>query len=589
VIGTVLAGPETGFVGEWQIVESGEVLTVVVSSATDVKSFYFVPPVKDTWVEARVTEQPDGTLLVRKFRPNRIQPGEIIARLTSTAVLSDVLRTYTRYQLEPRESLLSSARIYRFSIRSELDEVRTAAALMADRANFVWAEVNFVSEIPTGNPYRTWKWGSSEPLGYVSQNALTQIALGPVQGYYSGTNIIVAVLDTGIDATHPSLVGHVIPGIDLVSDDDIPQDGPEANQASGAAAGHGTHISGLVVIVAPESKILPVRVLDVDGRGNTFVLAYAIDWAVAHGAKVINMSLGSDYDATVLEEAIANAQRSGVVVVAAAGNDNAENPQYPAAYPGVISVTAVDDNGYKADFANYGAGWVDLAAPGVAITSSVPVSDSVLYAAWSGTSMAVPFVAGAAALVRAQWPNAGPNEVSDILIQSGSDLDAANPSFAGKLGRLLNLDAALPDIVTPVPPTPEPPTATPVPTLEPTLPPPTATPTLVPTVPPTATPTPVPPTPTETPTATPTAVNADGANAPTEVPLTATPLPTLTPTETSTELPTEVPTESPTEAPTLTPVPSTPSPAVTPEVTEDVSNVLPAVPPVRLFMPALTK
>jgi hypothetical protein len=597
VIGTVLAGPATGFVGEWQILESGEVLTVVVTSATDVKSFNFVPPVQDTWVEARVNAQADGTLVARKFRPNRIQPGEIIARLTSTAVLSDVLRTYERYQLEPLESLLSSARIYRFAIRSELDEVRTANALMADRANFVWAEVNFVSEIPTGNPYRTWKWGSNDPSGYVSQNAFTQIALPPVQGYYSGTNVIVAVLDTGIDATHPSLLGHVLPGIDLVSDDEIPQDGPEANQATGPAAGHGTHISGIVTFIAPESKILPVRVLDVDGRGNTFVLAYAIDWAVAHGATVINMSLGSDYDATVLEEAIANAQRNGAVVVAAAGNDSAENPQFPAAYPGVISVTAVDDNGIKADFANYGAGWVDLAAPGVAITSSVPVSGSILYAAWSGTSMAVPFASGAAALIRSQWPSYTPNDVSSLLIASGASLDELNPTYAGKMGRLLNIDAALPN-VTAVEPTPVPPTATPVPTLAPPTP--TATPEPTATATPAA-PTPLPPTATETPTATPTVTptiaNADGANAPTAVPSTVTPVPSEEPTGLPTEAPTEVPTEAPTTVtPTLTPTPvtetpvesPTPTPTVAPTITTDPSDALP-LPAVRVYMPALTK
>ena len=210
-----------------------------------------------------------------------------------------------------------------------------------------------------------------------------------------------------------------------------------------------------MALVAPESKILPVRVLDVDGRGDTFALAEAIIWAVDHGhASVINMSLGSDADATVLEESIAYAQSRGVLIVAAAGNDNLDNPQYPAVYPDVLGVTAVDDAGHKADFANYGSGWVDLAAPGVAITSTVPVSGSIYYATWSGTSMAVPFVSGAAALVRQALPDAPPAEVSNQLFQTGRNLDALNPGYEGKLGRLLDIDAALPDIVLPPPPEP---------------------------------------------------------------------------------------------------------------------------------------
>ena len=223
---------------------------------------------------------------------------------------------------------------------------------------------------------------------------------------YSGTNIVVAVLDTGIDATHPDIRGRVLPGIDLVNDDAIPQDGPEPGQPDGPEEGHGTHVSGIVLLVAPESKILPVRVLDVDGRGETFMLAYAIDWAVANGADVINLSLGLDADAMVLKTAIANAQRHGVLITAAAGNDNVVTPQYPAVYPGVVAVTALDEANHKADFANYGADWIDLAAPGVSITSTIPVSGDIMYAPWSGTSMAVPFVSGAAALLRQHFPDA---------------------------------------------------------------------------------------------------------------------------------------------------------------------------------------
>jgi subtilisin family serine protease len=208
--------------------------------------------------------------------------------------------------------------------------------------------------------------------------------------------------------------------------------------------GHGTHVSGIVARLAPDSKILPVRVLNVDGRGNVFILAYAIDWAVMQGADVINLSLGADADSEVLSDAVARAQEQGAVIVASAGNDNAETKKYPAAFPGVLSITAVDAANRKAVFANYGEDWVDLAAPGVGITSTIPVTGSLLYATWSGTSMATPFAAGAAALVREHAPNDTPAQIAKTLVDSGADLDPYNPQYIGKLGRLLDLGAALP-------------------------------------------------------------------------------------------------------------------------------------------------
>ena len=555
-------------------------MTVVVSANTKLRGFNNVPPKVKAWVEVKVTRQADGSLLAAKFRPNKFNPGEIVARLSPTAVLAQVIQTYRPYRLTPVESLLSSGRIYRFAISKNLDEAEVAAVLAADTANFVWAEVNYVSGIPSGpvgNPYRTWKWGSGDETGYINQTALEQVDLPPVQGVYSGTNVVVAVLDTGIDATHPALIGHVLPGFDFVSDDAVPQDGPEAGQLDGPAEGHGTHVSGIVVLVAPESKIMPLRVLDVDGRGNTFVLAYAIDWAVANGAAVINLSLGSDADATVLQEAIARAQSQGVLVTAAAGNDDSATPQYPAAYPGVVAITAVDEANHKADFANYGADWIDLAAPGVAITSTVPVSGSILYATWSGTSMAVPFVSGAVALLRQQHPSAQPAQLTDMLVQSASDLNIYNPGYVGQLGRLVDINASL---IGTVQATLEP-TATP--TLEPTAAPtlePTATPTVeiaeAPTLEPTATPTLEPTaTPTLEPTATPT--------------LEPTATPTLGPTATPTLGPTATPTATSTPEPTATPAPGAPEITPVVEVPTFTATPTPTVEPTLTPMPSSTE
>lgn len=447
VIGYVWEAPTEGFSGTWVIVEDGVMVTVVVTPGTRLDGFVNNKvPERYDWVEAKGKPQENDTFLARKLRPNRFLPGEVVARLTATATLTNVLNKYASYSLALLDAQLADARIYRLAIAEDLDEQAVVAALAADTANFAWAEVNFMSEIPSGptaDPYRTWKWGSDNPDGYTNQRAFEQIGLPAVRGILSGTGVTVAVLDTGIDATHPVFGGRLVAGRDLVHFDDTPQDGPEPGQPGGIAQGHGTHVSGVIAYIAPESKIMPMRVLNVDGRGNTFILAYAIEWAAMNGADVINMSLGTDCSSKVLEESVLNAQARGVIMVAAAGNSNLDAPQCPAGDPGVLGVTAVDETDKKADFANFGADWIDLAAPGVGITSTVPVSGSILYGTWSGTSMATPFAAGAAALLRQHFPDAQPQEIADILVGTGTNLDPFNPDYQGKLGHMLNLGSAM--------------------------------------------------------------------------------------------------------------------------------------------------
>jgi thermitase len=209
----------------------------------------------------------------------KFESGEVVVRLASSNLITGVLN---RYQLEIVDTLLASANIYLLAGADDIQEDNVLQEMARDPA-IQWAELNYVSEacppIPEGNPYRTWKWGSSDDSGYVNQAALQQVNLLPAQGLYDGAGVIVAVLDTGIDASHPAFAGRLLPGRDMMSDDDIPQDGPEAGEEVGLAHGHGTHVSGIIARIAPQSKLLPVRVLDVNGRGNTYVLAYAIEWA----------------------------------------------------------------------------------------------------------------------------------------------------------------------------------------------------------------------------------------------------------------------------------------------------------------------
>ena len=179
---------------------------------------------------------------------------------------------------------------------------------------------------------------------------------------------------------------------------------------AGDPVGHGTHVAGIisarldgagVVGLANQATILPIRVLNSAGEGDLYTVAAGVTQAVNRGARVINMSLGSPGNAPVLAKAVSAAVSRGITVVAAGGNSYAQgNPvEYPAAYPGVIAVSSLGEDGLPSDFANTGS-YIDLIAPGEEIISTVPRG----YAEGTGTSMAAPFVAASAALVRAANP-----------------------------------------------------------------------------------------------------------------------------------------------------------------------------------------
>jgi subtilisin family serine protease len=158
--------------------------------------------------------------------------------------------------------------------------------------------------------------------------------------------------------------------------------------------------------------------LDATGAGNTYNVAQGIIWAADHGAKVINMSLGNYADANFLHDAIKYAYNKDIVLIAASGNDNTENPGYPAAYPEVFAVAAADASKKKAAFSNFGD-YIAVTAPGVNIASTYPHNQ---YAALSGTSMASPHVTALAALIRSTNPQLKNIEVMDIMRKSAEDL-----------------------------------------------------------------------------------------------------------------------------------------------------------------------
>jgi hypothetical protein len=225
------------------------------------------------------------------------------------------------------------------------------------------------------------------------------IKLEKVAGWHNGAGIIVAILDTGVDLTHPALVQHLLPGYDFVDNDALPDDSidgvdEDADGVVDEGAGHGTHIAGIIAQVAPGAQLLPVRVLNSDGGGNLFDIVAGIVFAVDQGAQVINLSLRAQEDSPLLRAALRYAAQRQVLVVASAAGDET-GLDYPAAYAEAIAVGAIGRDYFVADFSKPYAEMVDLFAPGILIYSTYRDGQ---YAWWSGTSMAAPFVSGAAAI-----------------------------------------------------------------------------------------------------------------------------------------------------------------------------------------------
>ncbi len=286
-----------------------------------------------------------------------------------------------------------------------------------------------------------------DPLGYVNQSAYDQVRLQGAHAFATGRNVVVAVLDTGVNANHPDLVGHCVPGFNAINPqlppDDLPG-GPDAEISimgiADAGVGHGTMVAGLIAVVAPDALIMPVKVLAADGSGTVEDVVEGIVWAVRAGANVINMSFGSPGSSEAVKRAVKFARRAGVVVVASAGNDNNDIPHIPAAYKGVISVSSVEEDNTKSPYASFGS-TVDLVAPGTGIRSTYWNGG---YATWSGTSFATPFVSGAAALVRELRPQGGSNPIGIILGRTATSVDEWNPDYIGLLGDgLLNIRKAV--------------------------------------------------------------------------------------------------------------------------------------------------
>lgn len=262
-------------------------------------------------------------------------------------------------------------------------------------------------ETPNDEFYEPYQWN------------LTQIYTEPGWHLSIGEQgVPIAIIDSGIDPDHKDLAEKIQAGYNAFED----------NEAYDDEHGHGTHVAGIagaitnnldgIAGVSWYNPLLAVKSLDHHAEGNSLSIAKGIVWAVDNGAKVINLSLGDSHNSEIMYEAIRYAYEKDVVLIAASGNDNVETPMYPAAYPEVLAVAAVDPHRERAVFSNYGY-HIDVSAPGEHIPSTYLDNQYVIM---SGTSMAAPHVAGLAGLIRSLDPKLTNEQVYDIICYTSDDL-----------------------------------------------------------------------------------------------------------------------------------------------------------------------
>jgi subtilisin family serine protease len=313
----------------------------------------------------------------------------------------------------------------------------------------------------------------ASPDWFYSQPALTFIGISQVRSKSTGTGVVIADINSAVDYSHPALRGHLIAGYDFVigAASEFALDQSSATfldqsaatfldqssatfldqssstfldqsaatfldqssatflDATNPAHGHGTLVAGILVAVAPDAMIMPIRAFDDQGNTDDFTIAKAIRWAVDNGADVINMSFGTLSQSKVIKDAVDYADKNGVTMVAAAGNDGKNQAQFPGAFDKVVSVAATNLLDIKAPFSNFG-GSIDVSAPGVSIIAPYPGG---FYAVVSGTSFSSPLAAGEAALIRALTVK---RNQKDRIRNGIHKIDQVNPGVGLGQGRI---------------------------------------------------------------------------------------------------------------------------------------------------------
>jgi subtilisin family serine protease len=378
---------------------------------------------------ASSTATPENTVTQSPTPSKTIEYTEIIVKLNPQKSRQKNLEQLEKYgDLKTEDVLAKTLGVYVLQVPSE-----QAAKIITElnkSSDFLYAEPNHIlsaQEVIPNDP----AWG----LQY------NMLAIRAPQGWVYSTGssaVTIAIVDSGVDMTHPDLFGKIVAGYDFVNGDNDPSDD----------YGHGTHVAGLAAAIGNNgigiagtswgARIMPVKVLNSSGLGTYFNAATGIVWATDHGARVINLSLGASESRQILEDAVNYAAARGVLLVGAAGNSGSSSVLYPAAYPAVIAVSATTSSNQRAIFSNYGP-QIELAAPGAGIYS---LHLGGGYLTRSGTSMSAPQVSGLAAILLGLPGNASASAVRSQMQASALDLGPAGWDSEFGFG-LIQMDAAI--------------------------------------------------------------------------------------------------------------------------------------------------
>lgn len=319
------------------------------------------------------------------------------------------------------------------------DGLSDLAEAMADTDPAVFAaEPNYLEDTPEGIRAMVIAAVGGTYVDFEDQTMTSRIDLDAAHSITRGGGVTVAVLDTGVDPLHEALRDRLTYGYDFVEDDSAPWEETDGIDGDGDGTvdegyGHGTMVAGLVALVAPNATILPVRILDDDGRADAFRIVEGIRYATIHGADVINMSFGVPQLIKAIDEELDHADGMGVVCIAGAGNAGREEPAYfPAIDTDALMITALDSVDVKADFADWNSR-VLVSAPGTGVRSALPGGGWGLGA---GCSFATPIVTGCAALIISASPGITGEAVEERLKEGIDPIYhlAGNDAYIDKLG-----------------------------------------------------------------------------------------------------------------------------------------------------------
>jgi len=347
-----------------------------------------------------------------------------------------------RYGFE-RLDWIPGTRTYLVSLENQIREDAFELLFLTD-TDIDHSELNFLSGDPGPGTQSIFLF--APPSAYELQPVLDTLGVSQAQKSATGAGVRVAVIDSGVDPSHPELIGRIAPdGAAFIADEAQNDQAAYTDLCNGVdddgdglldeGVGHGTAVAALVTLVAPGAEILPIKVLDDEGVTTAFRVAKGIHYAIDHGARVINLSLSTCADLRIIDRALNRADEHGIVVVAAAGNSSSDSeigPEFPAASNRAFGIAATNQSGALASFSNYGRDYI-AAAPGIDLVSATPASECGdalprgTYGNADGTSFAAPLASGMAAMLIERGTVIRGENFRDAIRASAIDIRGMNP------------------------------------------------------------------------------------------------------------------------------------------------------------------